>query len=64
MVNSINSHLYFESALGFGSNIHFLVALPRTSIAAPQAAEFGSLGPSSKGLVSKSRVEKMTVFML
>ncbi|MBU3588481.1 response regulator [Polynucleobacter sp. 80A-SIGWE] len=53
LVNSMNSHLYFESAPGFGSNVHFAVALPRTSIAAPQAAGFNSFGPSSKNLVSK-----------
>ena len=34
LVISMNSQLYFESAPGFGSNIHFCVALPRTSIAA------------------------------
>jgi two-component system sensor histidine kinase EvgS len=33
LVSSMNSQLYFESAPGFGSNIHFCVALPRTSIA-------------------------------
>ena len=53
LVNSMNSHLYFESAPGFGSNVHFSVAFPRTSIAAPQAAEFDSLRSSSKSLVSK-----------
>ena len=34
LVSSMNSQLYFESAPGFGSNIHFCLALPRTSIAA------------------------------
>lgn len=53
LVNSMNSHLYFESAPGFGSNIHFSVAFPRTSEAAPQAAGFDSLTPISKGLRSK-----------
>jgi two-component system sensor histidine kinase EvgS len=53
LVTSMNSHLYFESAPGFGSNVHFSVALPRTSIAAPQVADFDSLGSSSKSLVSK-----------
>ncbi|MGV0981762.1 MAG: ATP-binding protein [Polynucleobacter sp.] len=53
LVNSMNSHLYFESAPGFGSNIHFSVALPRTSVAAPKAADFDSLKSSSKILVSK-----------
>lgn len=33
LVTSMNSQLYFESAPGFGSNIHFCVAFPRTSMA-------------------------------
>lgn len=53
LVNSMNSHLYFESAPGFGSNIHFSVAFPRTSIAATQAADFVSLKSSTTGLISK-----------
>jgi two-component system sensor histidine kinase EvgS len=53
LVNSMNSHLYFESAPGFGSNVHFSVAFPRTSVAAAQAPGFDSLGPSSKNLISK-----------
>jgi two-component system, NarL family, sensor histidine kinase EvgS len=53
LVNSMNSHLYFESAPGFGSNVHFSVALHRTSVAAPQAASFDSPGPSSTSLLSK-----------
>jgi len=53
LVNSMNSHLYFESALGFGSNVHFSVALPRTSIAASQVSFFDSLTPSTKSLISK-----------
>lgn len=53
LVNSMNSHLYFESAPGFGSNVHFSVAFPRTSAAAPQTKGFDSLTPTSKGLRSK-----------
>ncbi len=53
LVNSMNSHLYFESAPGFGSNVHFSVAFPRTSIAAPQDAGFDSLTGSSRNLISK-----------
>ena len=34
LIDSMNSHLYFESAPGFGSNVHFSVAFPRTSVAA------------------------------
>ena len=37
LVTSMNSQLYFESAPGFGSNIHFCAAFPRTSIAATRA---------------------------
>ena len=33
LVSSMNSQLYFESAPGLGSNIHFSVAFPRTSLA-------------------------------
>jgi len=33
LVTSMNGQLYFESAPGFGSNIHFCLAFPRTSIA-------------------------------
>ena len=53
LVNSMNSHLYFESAPGFGSNVHFAVALPRTSIAASQISSFDSLVPSTKRLISR-----------
>ncbi len=53
LVNSMNSHLYFESAPGFGSNVHFAVAFPRTSVAAPQAACFDSLAAASRSLISK-----------
>ncbi|HBK44746.1 MULTISPECIES: response regulator [unclassified Polynucleobacter] len=53
LVSSMNSHLYFESAPGFGSNVHFSVAFPRTSIAAPQPTSFDSLQTSSKNLISK-----------
>jgi two-component system sensor histidine kinase EvgS len=53
LVSSMNSHLYFESALGFGSNVHFAVAFPRTSIAASQVSFFDSLTPFTNRLVSK-----------
>jgi len=38
LVTSMNSQLYFESAPGFGSNIHFCLAFPRTSIAATRTS--------------------------
>lgn len=53
LVNSMNSHLYFESAPGFGSNVHFSVAFPRTSVAAAKVSGFNSLGPAPKNLISK-----------
>lgn len=53
LVNSMNSHLYFESAPGFGSNVHFSVALPRTSIAASKVSFFDSLTQSPRRLISK-----------
>ena len=34
LISSMDSQLFFESAPGFGSNIHFCVAFPRTGIAA------------------------------
>ena len=53
LINSMNSHLYFESAPGFGSNVHFSVALPRTSIAASKVSFFDSLTQSPRRLISK-----------
>lgn len=38
LVTSMNGQLYFESAPGFGSNIHFCLAFPRTSIAATRTS--------------------------
>ena len=52
LVTSMNSQLYFESAPGFGSNIHFCVAFPRTSIAATRASRPEHSNISRK-LVSK-----------
>ena len=58
LVNSMNSHLYFESAPGFGSNIHFSVAFPRTSVAAPKTSGFDSPRSSYRALVSKKSGQK------
>ncbi|OYY47929.1 MAG: histidine kinase, partial [Polynucleobacter sp. 35-46-207] len=55
LVNSMNSHLYFESAPGFGSNVHFSVAFPRSSIAAANTSFFDSLSHSHGKLVAKRR---------
>ncbi|QWE16419.1 ATP-binding protein [Polynucleobacter sp. AP-Nino-20-G2] len=53
LVISMNSHLYFESAPGFGSNVHFSVAFPRTSIAASKNSFFDSLKHSQRKFISK-----------
>ena len=55
LVNSMNSHLYFDSAPGFGSNIHFSVAFPRSSVAAANPSFFDSLSQSSRKLIAKGR---------
>jgi two-component system sensor histidine kinase EvgS len=54
----MNSHLYFESAPGFGSNVHFSVAFPRTSVAATQASGFDSLGLTPKNFITKRSAQK------
>jgi two-component system sensor histidine kinase EvgS len=53
LVTSMNSQLYFESAPGFGSNIHFCVALPRTSIAPTKNDRTPSACATSTRLISK-----------
>lgn len=53
LVISMGSQLYFDSAPGFGSNIHFCVAFPRTSIAAPEQVSTNGKAPQSRRLVSK-----------
>ncbi len=55
LVNSMNSHLYFDSAPGFGSNIHFSVAFPRSSVAAVNPSIFDSLSQNSRKLIAKGR---------
>ena len=53
LVNSMDSQLYFESAPGFGSNIHFCVAFPRTSIAVSRNS-ISDRSWTSRKLVSKN----------
>jgi two-component system sensor histidine kinase EvgS len=53
LVTSMNSHLYFESAPGFGSNVHFSVAFPRSSLAASNTSFFDSLSQGHGKLISK-----------
>jgi two-component system sensor histidine kinase EvgS len=52
LVSSMDSQLYFESAPGFGSNIHFCLAFPRTSIAAVRTSTPKNINCSRK-LISK-----------
>ena len=52
LVTSMNSQLYFESAPGFGSNIHFCLAFPRTSIAVSRPSNSEHTSPSRR-MVSK-----------
>ncbi len=54
LVSSMNSHLYFESAPGFGSNVHFSVAFPRSSIAAANTSFFDSLSQGHGKLITKN----------
>ncbi|BDX22218.1 hypothetical protein TUM22923_15390 [Polynucleobacter sp. TUM22923] len=60
LVNSMNSHLYFESAPGFGSNVHFSVAFPRTSIAASKVSFFDALAGHPKRIIAKRKGERST----
>ncbi|QWD59883.1 ATP-binding protein [Polynucleobacter sp. MWH-UH35A] len=54
LVTSMDSQLYFESAPGLGSNVHFCVALPRTSIAARRSSGSAlTQTDTSRRLVSK-----------
>ena len=58
LVNSMNSQLFFESAPGFGSNVHFSVAFPRTTIAANRSTLSSEQIPASRKLVSKHSVDQ------
>jgi two-component system, NarL family, sensor histidine kinase EvgS len=53
LITSMDSQLYFESAPGFGSNIHFCLALPRTTFAATRSSALEH-NHASKKLISKS----------
>lgn len=48
LVTSMDSQLHFESAPGYGSNIHFCVAFPRTSIAAAGSSSLEHTNTSRK----------------
>lgn len=58
LVTSMNSKLYFESAPGFGSNIYFSVALPRTSIAAAKNESSNFVDNTTRRLISKDLGKK------
>jgi two-component system sensor histidine kinase EvgS len=58
LVNSMNSQLFFESAPGFGSNVHFSVAFPRTTIAANRSTFSSEQIPVSRKLVAKHSVDQ------
>lgn len=58
LVNSMNSKLFFESAPGFGSNVHFSVAFPRTTIAANRRTLSSEQIAVSRKLISKHSVDQ------
>ena len=58
LVNSMNSQLFFESAPGFGSNVHFSVAFPRTTIAANRSTFSSEQIPVSRKLIAKHSVDQ------
>ena len=53
LITSMGSQLYFDSAPGFGSNIHFCVAFPRTSVAVPGQKRIEGKTHESRRLVSR-----------
>ena len=55
LVTSMNSQLHFESDPGFGSNIYFSIAFPRTSLAASRGPKSNDMRPSNRKVVSKNR---------
>ena len=64
LVTSMNSQLYFESAPGFGSNIHFCVALPRTSIAASRNTFIDNTFSFRKLASQRSTLENRSLYAL
>ena len=55
LVTSMNSKLHFESDPGFGSNIFFSIAFPRTSLAASRDAKQNEIRPNSRKVIAKNR---------
>lgn len=58
LVNSMNSKLFFESAPGFGSNVYFSVAFPRTTIAANRRTLSSEQTAVSRKLLSKHSADQ------
>ena len=54
----MNSQLYFESAPGLGSNIHFSIAFPRTSIAASHTSYKEAPVANAKKFISRNRPDQ------
>ena len=59
LVNSMNSQLFFESAPGFGSNVYFSVAFPRTTIAANTRSYSFEQIHSSRKFVTKNAQDQI-----
>jgi two-component system sensor histidine kinase EvgS len=58
LVSSMNSQLYFDSAPGLGSNIHFSIAFPRTSIAASHASHIEAPITNAKKFISRNHPDQ------
>jgi two-component system sensor histidine kinase EvgS len=54
LVSSMNSQLYFDSTPGLGSNIHFSIAFPRTSIPASRISQTESPATNTKKFISRN----------
>jgi len=64
LVNSMNSQLFFESAPGFGSNVYFSVAFPRTTVAANRSAFNSEQANTPRKLISKNSGPNQTIHAL
>ncbi len=58
LVSSMNSQLYFESTPGLGSNIHFSIAFPRTSIAASHTSYKEAPAVGAKKFISRKHSDQ------
>jgi two-component system, NarL family, sensor histidine kinase EvgS len=58
LVSSMNSQLYFESTPGLGSNIHFSIAFPRTSIAAAHTSYKEADVANAKKFISRNHPDQ------